>query len=63
MFGRFKTLQMEPSAFAYAERHDNTEAIYKRLAEGRDTVDMTELIKDLHWLVNEATRTWAPGND
>src|SRR5206468_2090399 len=34
---RFKTLLMEPSALAYAERHDNIEAIYKKLQEKRDT--------------------------
>ena len=31
VFIRFKALLMEPSAFAYAERHDNIEAIYKKL--------------------------------
>ena len=29
VFTRFKSLLMEPSVFVYAERHDNTEAIYK----------------------------------
>lgn len=33
VFIRFKALLMEPSAWAYAERHDNIEAIYKKLAE------------------------------
>ena len=36
---------MEPSAFAYAERHDNIEVIYKKLTERRDTADVTELLK------------------
>ena len=54
---------MEPSAFAYAERHDNIEAIYKKLAERRDTADVTELLKELHRIVNEAIRTQAPGDD
>ena len=31
VFIRFKALLMEPSAFAYAERHDNIQAIYKKL--------------------------------
>jgi type I restriction enzyme R subunit len=31
VFIRFKALLMEPSAFVYAERHDNIEAIYKKL--------------------------------
>jgi type I restriction enzyme R subunit len=63
MFARFKTLLMEPSAFAYAERHDNIEAIYKKLQERRDTADVTSLLKELHKIVNEAIRTQAPGED
>ena len=42
MFTRFKGLLMEPSALAYAERHDNIESIYKKLTERRDTADVTE---------------------
>ena len=38
----------------YAERHDNIEAIYKKLTERRDTADVTELLKELHRIVNEA---------
>ena len=60
---RFKALLTEPSAYAYAERHDNIEAIYKKLAERRDTADVTELLKELHRIVNEAIRTQAPGDD
>ena len=63
VFVRFKALLMEPSAFAYAERHDNIEAIYKKLTERRDTADVTELLKELHRIVNEAIRTQAPGGD
>ena len=63
VFVRFKALLMEPSAFAYAERHDNIEAIYKKLTERRDTADVTELLKELHRIVNEAIRTQAPGDD
>ena len=63
VFIRFKALLMEPSAFAYAERHDNIEAIYKKLTERRDTADVTELLKELHRIVNEAIRTQAPGDD
>ena len=62
-FARFKALLMEPSAFAYAERHDNIEAIYKKLTERRDTADVTELLKELHRIVNEAIRTQEPGDD
>ena len=45
VFNRFKALLVEPSAWAYAERHDNIEAIYKKLTERRDTADVTELLK------------------
>jgi type I restriction enzyme R subunit len=63
VFMRFKALLMEPSAFAYAERHDNIEAIYKKLQENRDIADVTEVLKELHRIVNEAIRAAAPGND
>ena len=63
VFVRFKALLTEPSGFAYAERHDNIEAIYKKLTERRDTSDVTELLKELHRIVNEAIRTQAPGDD
>ncbi len=63
VFIRFKALIMEPSAFAYAERHDNIEAIYKKLEERRDTADVTDLLKELHRIVNEAIRAAEPGDD
>ncbi|MGO9592999.1 MAG: type I restriction endonuclease subunit R [Steroidobacteraceae bacterium] len=63
VFIRFKALLMEPSALAYAERHDNVEAIYKKLQDRRDTADVTELLKELHRIVNEAIRVAAPGGD
>lgn len=63
MFGRFKALVMEPSALAYAERHDNLEAIYKKLEDRRDTADVTEVLKELHRIVNEAIRAAARGGD
>jgi type I restriction enzyme, R subunit len=63
VFIRFKALLMEPTAFAYAERHDNIEAIYKKLTERRDTADVTELLKELHRIVNETIRTQTPGED
>lgn len=62
VFIRFKTLLMEPSVFAYAERHDNIEAIYKKLQEKRDTADVTDLLKELHRIVNEAIRAQVPGD-
>jgi type I restriction enzyme R subunit len=63
VFLRFKALVMEPSIFAYAERHDNIEAIYKKLQERRDLSDVTDLMKELHLIVNEAIRAAAPGED
>lgn len=63
VFNRFKALLMEPSAFAYAERHDNIEAIYKKLSEKRDAADITALLKELHRIVNEAIKAQKPGED
>ena len=63
LFNRFKALLTEPSAVAYAERHDNIEAIYKKLSERRDTADVTELLKALHRIVNQSIRTEQPGDD
>ena len=63
VFNRFKALLTEPSAFAYAERHDNIEAIYKKLTERRDSADVTDLLKELHRIVNQAIRTDQPGSD
>jgi type I restriction enzyme R subunit len=62
VFIRFKALIMEPSVFTYAERHDNIEAIYKKLEERRDTSDVTDLLKELHRIVNEAIRAAEPGD-
>jgi len=56
VFIRFKGLLTEPSALLYAERHDNIEAIYKKLTERRDTADVTALLKELHRIVNDAIR-------
>lgn len=63
VFSRFKALLVEPSAWVFAERHDNIEAIYKKLTERRDTADVTELLKQLHRIVNEAISTQALGDD
>ena len=63
VFNRFKALLVEPSAWAYAERHDNIEAVYKKLTERRDTADVTALLKELHRIVNEAIQTQVPGED
>jgi len=63
IFLRFKALLMEPSVLTYAERHDNIEAMYKKLQERRDLSDVTDLMKELHRIVNEAIRAAAPGDD
>jgi type I restriction enzyme R subunit len=63
VFIRFKALVTEPAAFAYAERHDNIEAVYKKLEEQVDTADVTDVLKELHRIVNEAIRTARPGED
>jgi type I restriction enzyme R subunit len=63
VFTRFKALLMEPTVYAYAERHDNIEAIYKKLTERRDTADVTALLKELHRIVNEAVQTQTVGDD
>ncbi|PKN12440.1 MAG: type I restriction endonuclease subunit R [Deltaproteobacteria bacterium HGW-Deltaproteobacteria-4] len=60
IFIRFKGLLMEPAALLYAERHDNIEAIYKKLTERRDNADVTDLLKQLHLIVNEAIRAQTP---
>ena len=63
VFSRFKALLMEPSALRYAVRHDDIETIYKKLQERRDTADVTELLKELQEIVNEAIRAQEPGDD
>ena len=63
VFSRFKALLVEPSALTYAERHDNLEAIYKKLTERRDTADVSELLKVLHRIVNQAIATQGSGAD
>jgi type I restriction enzyme, R subunit len=63
VFQRFKALIAEPAVYAFAERHDNIEAIYKKLEERRDTSDVTELLKELHRIVNEAICAQVPGDD
>src|SRR5262245_37330007 len=54
VFSRFKALVTEPGVYAYAMRHDNIETIYRKLAENRDTADVTQVLKELHRIVNEA---------
>lgn len=63
VFIRFRALVAEQSAYAYAARHDSIEAIYKKLEERRDTADVSDLLKELHRIVNEAIRAAEPGDD
>ena len=63
VFSRFKALLVEPSALTYAERHDNIEAIYKKLSERRDTADVSALLQVLHRIVNQAIATQGAGTD
>ncbi|MBU3666213.1 MAG: type I restriction endonuclease subunit R [Chthoniobacterales bacterium] len=63
LFSRMKALILEPSARPYYQRHDNIEAIYKKLNEHRDTADVTALLKELHLIVNEAIRAQNVGED
>lgn len=63
VFERFKALLMEPSALPYAERHDNIEAIYKKIQERRDMSDVTDVLKELHRIVNQAIDANDPGGD
>jgi type I restriction enzyme R subunit len=63
VFARYKALLVEPSALTFAERHDNIEAIYKKLSERRDTADVSALLVVLHRIVNQAIATQAPGDD
>ncbi|MBL8856770.1 MAG: hypothetical protein JNK57_22605, partial [Planctomycetaceae bacterium] len=44
-------------------RHDNIEAIYKKLGEQRDNADVTETLRALHRIVNAAIKTDTPGAD
>lgn len=63
VFSRMAALMPEPAAFAYAERHDNIETLYKKLQERRDNANITGLLKELHQIVNEAIRAEGEGDD
>lgn len=63
VFSRFKSLLTEPSVYTYVERHDNIETIYKKLQERRDTADVTDVLKEIHKIVNEAIRAQQVGGD
>jgi type I restriction enzyme R subunit len=63
MFACFKALLTEPSAVAYAERHDNIEAIYRKLEDELDKADVTEVLKALHRIVNASITAQGRGSD
>jgi type I restriction enzyme, R subunit len=63
VFSRMKTLILEPSVRPYYVRHDNIEAVYKKLEERRDMSDVTAVMKEIHQIVNEAIRAQTPGED
>ena len=63
LFARMKALILEPSIRDYYERYDNIETIFRKLEEKRDAADVTELLKALHRIVNEAIRSEEPGED
>ncbi|NLP11856.1 hypothetical protein GX408_15760, partial [bacterium] len=48
---------------AYADRQDTIEAVYKMGQDQPDTADMSEVLKELHRIVNRAIRAAAPGQD
>jgi type I restriction enzyme R subunit len=56
---------MDPNTFAFAQRHNNVEALYRKLKEQerRDKADTTELLKELHRIVNQTICAHAPGDD
>lgn len=60
VFVRFKCLIAERAVMDFAERHDNIDKIYKKLQERRDTSDVSDLLKELHKIVNEAIETATP---
>ena len=63
IFLRFKALVTEPTVHLYADPHDYIESIYKPLCEKRDDADITELLKALQRVVNEAIKADTPGAD
>lgn len=60
---RFRALTMEPSVYQFAERRDNIEAVYKKLVQKRQVADVTDVLRELHKIVNEAIDTEGPGDD
>ena len=63
VMNRFRALTAEPSAWAYAARHDDIECIYKKLGNDRDFADVSDVLQALHRIVNEAIAAHEVGAD
>jgi type I restriction enzyme R subunit len=60
---RYRSLAGEPAAYTYSERHDNIDKICKKLQERRDHANVTDILKQLHRIVNQAIREATPDED
>lgn len=63
VFSRTKALIGEPAIYPYAVPIDNIDAIYKKLMQKRDTSDITDILRELHRIVNEAIQAHNTGDD
>lgn len=63
VFSRAKALIGEPSLYVYALRIDNIDAIYKKLIQKREVSDVTDILRELQRIVNEAIRAQGVGDD
>lgn len=63
VFSRAKALIGEPAIIPYVVRIDSIDAIYKRLTMRRDTSDITDVLRALQRIVNEAIRAHSAGED
>ena len=62
VFSRFKALLMEPSARPTPNGMTTSRRSTRSFKDRRDTADVTELLKELHRIVNEAIRAAAPSD-
>lgn len=60
---RYRALTMEPTVHQFAVRRDNVEVILKKVQQKRSVADITNVLKELHKIVNEAISTQGPGGD
>ncbi len=63
VFSRAKALIAEPSLYVYALRIDNIDGIYKKLIQKREVSDITDILRELQRIVNEAIRAQDYGGD